>query len=71
MDTQKVNDQSCHHHNNNNKKQINELEREQIMQYELYDPPSDAISSVVFSPTNPHLLLVASWDKVLGRVCVY
>ncbi|CAG8475389.1 8397_t:CDS:2 [Paraglomus brasilianum] len=33
------------------------------MQYELYDPPSDAISSVVFSPTNPHLLLVASWDK--------
>ncbi|KAG9292830.1 hypothetical protein G9A89_016192 [Geosiphon pyriformis] len=34
-----------------------------MQQYELYDMPADAISSVVFSPTNPAYLLVSSWDK--------
>ena len=33
-------------------------------QFELADPPSDAISSVVFSPTTSIQLLVSSWDKV-------
>jgi len=34
-------------------------------QYELNDPPSDGISTVKFSNTNPSLLLVSSWDKTV------
>ncbi|CAH1761490.1 6318_t:CDS:2 [Entrophospora sp. SA101] len=34
-------------------------------QYELFDPPSDAISSVVFSPTHSNYLIVSSWDKTV------
>jgi len=37
-------------------------------QYELNDPPSDGISSVKFSFTNPSLLLVSSWDKVIFKI---
>ena len=33
-----------------------------IAQFELSDPPSDAISAVKFA-TNPAQLLVSSWDK--------
>ncbi|MCJ1369029.1 hypothetical protein MMC20_000236 [Loxospora ochrophaea] len=36
-------------------------------QFELADPPSDAISAIKFAPTSPRLL-VASWDK---RVYLY
>ncbi|KAJ3052870.1 hypothetical protein HK097_005491 [Rhizophlyctis rosea] len=32
-------------------------------QWELVNPPSDGISSVEYSPTDPALLLVGSWDK--------
>ncbi|KAF9164001.1 hypothetical protein DFQ27_004032 [Actinomortierella ambigua] len=32
-------------------------------EYELYEPPSDGISSVVFHPSKPEILLVSSWDK--------
>ncbi|KAJ3339832.1 mitotic spindle checkpoint protein Bub3 [Gonapodya sp. JEL0774] len=32
-------------------------------EFELSEPPSDGISAVVFSPTDPALLLSASWDK--------
>ncbi|KAG2193985.1 hypothetical protein INT47_000773 [Mucor saturninus] len=34
-------------------------------QYELYDPPTDGISQVCFSPYDNNLLLVSSWDKSL------
>ncbi|CAG8566193.1 WD40 repeat-like protein [Rhizophagus irregularis] len=37
----------------------------QQQQFELVDPPSDAISSVVFSPTTSNHLLVSSWDKTV------
>ncbi|CAG8482890.1 12569_t:CDS:2, partial [Acaulospora morrowiae] len=36
-----------------------------MQQFELLDPPSDAISSVVFSPTTSNHLLVSSWDKTV------
>ncbi|KAJ3267970.1 hypothetical protein HDU76_011543, partial [Blyttiomyces sp. JEL0837] len=32
-------------------------------EYELFDPPSDGISSLQFSPSDPSQLLVGSWDK--------
>ncbi|KAK4998039.1 mitotic spindle checkpoint protein Bub3, partial [Elasticomyces elasticus] len=32
-------------------------------QFELSDPPSDAISAIKFAPNTPTRLLVASWDK--------
>ncbi|KAI1335822.1 WD40-repeat-containing domain protein [Xylariaceae sp. FL0016] len=32
-------------------------------QYELAQPPNDAISSLVFAPESPSRLLVSSWDK--------
>ncbi|KXS20559.1 budding uninhibited by benzimidazoles 3-like protein, isoform CRA_b [Gonapodya prolifera JEL478] len=32
-------------------------------EFELADSPSDGISSVIFSPSDPALLLSASWDK--------
>ena len=34
-------------------------------QFELPEPPSDAISGVAFSPQSPNKLLVSSWDKSL------
>ncbi|KAJ3387960.1 mitotic spindle checkpoint protein Bub3 [Lobulomyces angularis] len=34
-------------------------------EFELVDPPSDGISSVKFSPSDPALLLCTSWDKSL------
>ncbi|RKO87089.1 WD40-repeat-containing domain protein [Blyttiomyces helicus] len=34
-----------------------------VEQFELHDPPTDGITSVVFSPDDPSLLLVGSWDK--------
>eukprot|EP00833_Pecoramyces_ruminatium_P012964 jgi/Orpsp1_1/1186996/evm.model.d7180000054729.1 len=37
----------------------------QKQQYELSDPPSDGISTVKFSYSNPSLLLVSSWDKTV------
>jgi cell cycle arrest protein BUB3 len=36
----------------------------QASDFELVDPPHDGISTVTFSPTDPDLLLVSSWDKV-------
>jgi hypothetical protein len=39
-------------------------------QYELSDPPSDAISSVVFSPIHLNYLIVSSWDKV-SKIDIY
>ncbi|RIB11754.1 mitotic checkpoint protein BUB3-like protein [Gigaspora rosea] len=36
-----------------------------MQQFELFDPPSDAISSIVFSPISPIHLLVSSWDKTI------
>ncbi|CAJ2513897.1 Uu.00g020160.m01.CDS01 [Anthostomella pinea] len=32
-------------------------------QYELSQPPNDAVSSLVFAPDSPSRLLVSSWDK--------
>lgn len=32
-------------------------------QFEVSQPPSDVISSVVFAPDNTNRLLVASWDR--------
>lgn len=32
-------------------------------QFELAQPPNDAISSLVFAPGSPTRLLVSSWDK--------
>lgn len=32
-------------------------------QFELAQPPNDAISSLVFAPSSPTRLLVSSWDK--------
>ncbi|KAI1318286.1 WD40-repeat-containing domain protein [Xylariaceae sp. FL0255] len=32
-------------------------------QFELSQPPNDAISSLVYAPTSPTRLLVSSWDK--------
>ncbi|KAI0394385.1 WD40-repeat-containing domain protein [Xylariaceae sp. FL0594] len=32
-------------------------------QYELAQPPNDAISAIVFAPSSPTRLLVSSWDK--------
>jgi len=37
----------------------------QKKQFELNDPPSDGISNVKFSYSNPSLLLVSSWDKII------
>jgi cell cycle arrest protein BUB3 len=37
-------------------------------EYELFEPPNDAISSVVFHPSKPEVLMVSSWDKV---TCVF
>ncbi|KAK3822950.1 MAG: mitotic checkpoint protein BUB3-like protein [Benniella sp.] len=31
-------------------------------EYELFEPPNDAISSVVFHPSRPEVLMVSSWD---------
>lgn len=33
------------------------------MQFELSQPPSDAISALQYAPNSPTRLLVASWDK--------
>jgi hypothetical protein len=33
-------------------------------EYELFEPPNDAISSVVFHPSRPEVLMVSSWDTV-------
>ncbi|RDL39825.1 uncharacterized protein BP5553_04165 [Venustampulla echinocandica] len=33
------------------------------IQYELSEPPSDAVSSVTFAPSSPTRLLVSSWDR--------
>jgi len=33
-------------------------------EYELFEPPNDTISSVVFHPSKPEMLMVSSWDKV-------
>ncbi|KAJ3268335.1 hypothetical protein HDV01_003100 [Terramyces sp. JEL0728] len=33
---------------------------------ELNEPPKDGITSVKFSPTDPHVLAVTSWDKTLS-----
>ena len=35
-----------------------------VAQFELTEPPTDAISAVKFAPSSPHLL-VSSWDKHL------
>lgn len=43
----------------------------QQQQFELVDPPSDAISSVVFSPTTSNHLLVSSWDKVCEKLIYF
>lgn len=32
-------------------------------QFELAQPPNDAVSSLVFAPSSPTRLLVSSWDK--------
>ncbi|KAI0132672.1 WD40-repeat-containing domain protein [Xylariales sp. AK1849] len=34
-----------------------------VTQFELAQPPNDAISSLVFAPESPTRLLVSSWDK--------
>lgn len=41
-----------------------------VEEYELPDPPSDGISSVVFAAGAANLLLVSSWDKVGCDVAV-
>lgn len=33
-------------------------------EYELFEPPNDGISAVVFHPSKPEMLMVSSWDKV-------
>ncbi|KAG0048703.1 mitotic spindle checkpoint protein Bub3 [Gryganskiella cystojenkinii] len=32
-------------------------------EYELFEPPTDTVSSVVFHPSRPEILMVSSWDK--------
>ena len=32
-------------------------------QFEVAQPPSDAVSSIVFAPASPNRFLVSSWDK--------
>ena len=34
-------------------------------QFEVAQPPNDAMSAVVFAPDSPNRFLVASWDKNL------
>lgn len=36
-----------------------------VTQFEVGNPPNDAISSLVFAPDSSHRLLVSSWDKNL------
>jgi len=35
-------------------------------EYELFEPPNDAISAVVFHSSKPEVLMVSSWDKVIS-----
>ncbi|KAK9763607.1 mitotic spindle checkpoint protein Bub3 [Basidiobolus ranarum] len=44
---------------------------QQSPEFELYEPPTDGISSVKFSPTSSQFLFVTSWDKSVRLYDVY